>query len=178
MKRSKSLTGVAYHNANPSNGISLCIPHIFKNITAGRIKFEFIKAKFGFIERIDVVSIPNCNYNKAFVHFGAKKWNLSNPAARIALTSLQNGEGIPIIYDEPYFWTAYVSTLPRPTNQEMIERKKIANEVEKSRSVSGRRKQTIDKKKKKKEVSNEINKIKLDLNDPIQARIANQYSLR
>ena len=67
---------VTYKNGNPNTGVSICIPRVFNNINEQRIKQIFIKKNFGFIERVDLIPVRNKEYNRAFIHFRPKSWNM------------------------------------------------------------------------------------------------------
>ncbi len=122
MSSNYSTNDIQFANANPNNGISLCIPHVFNNIPAHRIKAVFIRANLGFVERVDIVTVKDQNYSRAFIHFAPKKWNMRSTLARRALTQLQAGETLVVEYQSPYFWNATISNCPRPTDDELLLR--------------------------------------------------------
>jgi len=101
-------------NADPNQGISLCIPRVFMNIGWKRIKQAFIDADLGHIQRVDVMKMRGKDFKIAFVHFTPKRWNMRDAEARQALNVLQSGKPIRILYDEPYYWEVSISKLERP----------------------------------------------------------------
>ena len=103
-------------NADPNQGISLCIPRVFMNIGWKRIKQSFIDADLGHIRRVDVMKMKGKDYKIAFVHFTPKRWNMRDAEARQALNVLQSGKPIRILYDEPYYWEVSISKLERPAD--------------------------------------------------------------
>tara|TARA_B100000900_G_scaffold397996_1_gene398922 strand:+ start:1543 stop:2109 length:567 start_codon:yes stop_codon:yes gene_type:complete len=182
----------AYENGNPNTGVSLCISHVYCNISTHRIKSAFIKANLGFIERIDVVPVyKGESYNKVFVHFKAGCWNLKDKNARSVLTRLQKGEQVIMVYDNPWFWKLSLSNSKRSKKtfdpKQPLRRKQILDletvteketNKENSKKVRFSPKTTVhhfnyDVEGIKNEVTHTINSHKLNLNDPIQARIAN-----
>ena len=107
------------NNSNPNNGISICIPRVFKNIPHWRIKRHFIEANLGFVERVDVIHVPSKDgkgkgYKRAYVHFAPGKWNMRDQEARNVLTALQHKQEVKIMYEEPWFWKITISTSQRP----------------------------------------------------------------
>ena len=99
-------------NSDPNKGVSICIPRVFNNIGWRCIKQVFIDLRWGFIDRVDV--IPCGKFKRAYVHFAAGKWNMRDRRARGALTSLQNGDEVKILYDEPWFWKISISDSTKP----------------------------------------------------------------
>ena len=85
-------------NSDPADGISLCIPRVFNNIGWRRIKQCFIDLRWGFVERVDVISLGK--NKRAFVHFAPGKWNTRDPEAMQALQALQNGDEVKVLYDD------------------------------------------------------------------------------
>ncbi len=104
------------HNADPNQGISLCIPRVFMNIGWKRIKQAFIDADLGHVQRVDVMKMRGKDFKIAFVHFTPKRWNMRDAEARQALNVLQSGKPIRILYDEPYYWEVSISKLERPAD--------------------------------------------------------------
>jgi len=82
----KSAARDASANADPSQGISLCIPRVFNNIGWRRIKQVFIDLRWGFVERVDVIKLGK--NKRAFVHFAPGKWNTRDQQAVDALAAL------------------------------------------------------------------------------------------
>lgn len=108
-------------NSDPKNGISICIPRVFKNIPHWRIKKHFIDANLGFVERVDVIHVapkdPNKRgYKRAYVHFAPMKWNMKDPFARNVLRSLQQKKEVTIMYEDPWFWKIVISSSKRPSS--------------------------------------------------------------
>ena len=101
-------------NSDPAQGISLCIPRVFNNISWKRIKGHIIDANLGFVERVDVVPVAGKNFKRAFVHFAAGKWNMRDATARQALKALQDGNKIKLTYEDPWFWLVGISGAVRP----------------------------------------------------------------
>ena len=101
-------------NSDPAQGVSICIPRVFNNISWKRIKGHMIDANLGFVERVDVVPVAGKNYKRAFVHFAAGKWNMRDSTARSALRALQEGKKIKLEYEAPWFWLVGISGAARP----------------------------------------------------------------
>jgi len=101
-------------NSDPAQGVSLCIPRVFNNISWKRIKGHLIDANLGFVERVDVVPVAGKNFKRAFVHFAAGKWNMRDATARQALKALQDGNKIKLTYEDPWFWLVGISGAVRP----------------------------------------------------------------
>ena len=100
-------------NADPAQGISICIPRVFNNIGWRRIKQVFIDLRWGFIDRVDVIPCGG-KFKRAFVHFAPGKWNMRDKKARESLTALQKGNEVKVIYDEPWFWKISISASKKP----------------------------------------------------------------
>ena len=101
-------------NSDPAQGVSLCIPRVFNNISWKRIKGHIIDANLGFVERVDVVPVAGKNFKRAFVHFATGKWNMRDATARQALKALQDGNKIKLTYEDPWFWLVGISGAVRP----------------------------------------------------------------
>jgi hypothetical protein len=99
-------------NSDPADGISLCIPRVFNNIGWRRIKQCFIDLRWGFVERVDVISLGK--NKRAFVHFAPGKWNTRDPEAMQALQALQNGDEVKVLYDDPWYWKISISNSAKP----------------------------------------------------------------
>ena len=100
-------------NADPAQGISICIPRVFNNTGWRRIKQVFIDLRWGFIDRVDVIPCGG-KFKRAFVHFAPGKWNMRDKKARESLTALQKGNEVKVIYDEPWFWKISISASKKP----------------------------------------------------------------
>jgi len=101
-------------NADPSQGISLCIPRVFNNIGWRRIKQVFIDLRWGFVERVDVIKLGK--NKRAFVHFAAGKWNTRDQQAMDALAALQRGDEVKVLYDDPWYWKISISNSGKPAD--------------------------------------------------------------
>ena len=105
-------------NSQVENGISLCIPRMFNNISHRRVKGIFIKQNWGFVERVDVIHYGD--HKKAFVHFrpGSWNWNVRNSQV---LDQLQRGEQIHLRYEngKPWFWHVGISYVETPKKEDV-----------------------------------------------------------
>jgi len=105
-------------NSQVENGISLCIPRMFNNISHRRVKGVFIKQNWGFVERVDVIHYGD--HKKAFVHFrpGSWNWNVTNS---LVLDQLQRGEQIHLRYEngKPWFWHVGISYVETPKKEDV-----------------------------------------------------------
>lgn len=112
-------------NSDPQQGISLCIPRVFNNISWRRIKKHIIEANLGYVERIDVVPVAEGKYKRAFVHFAPGKWNMRDATARQALKVLQEGKKIKLEYESPWYWLVGISGAERPAEAPKPRERKI-----------------------------------------------------
>lgn len=99
------------------NKPSLCIPHVFINITENRIRRVFDELNLGKIKRIDIIQRRNSrgqNYNRVFIHF--YKWYNSQEAVE-ARTRLISGKDIKIVYDNPWFWKVSANKVEKKTSK-------------------------------------------------------------
>jgi hypothetical protein len=101
-------------NSDPAKGISLVISRVFRNIGWQRIKQIFMGLGWGYVERVDAISVQGGEFKRAYVHFAPGKWNTRNPEAMAALDALRNGQLVKIIYDEPWFWNVSISRSKKP----------------------------------------------------------------
>jgi hypothetical protein len=101
-------------NSDPAQGISLCIPRVFNNISHFRIKKHIIEANLGFVERVDVIPVAGGKFKRAFVHFAPNKWNMRDATSRAALKALQEGKKIKLEYEAPWYWIVGISGAERP----------------------------------------------------------------
>lgn len=99
-------------NSDPNQGVSICIPRVFPNIGWRRIKQVFCDLRWGFIDRVDVIHCGE--FKRAYIHFAPGKWNMRDRKAQGALTSLQNGDEVKILYDDPWFWKISISVSLKP----------------------------------------------------------------
>lgn len=157
---SSSSTNVASNatcNSDPVNGVSLCIPRVFNNIGWRRIKQTFVDLRWGYVDRVDVISLGK--NKRAFVHFAPGRWNTRDQEAMEALKALQNGDEVKVLYDEPWYWKISISKSAKP------------DESPKPRTrptTTIGRKPTIDLAESKEPEDGEIK----EGNNPITARIA------
>ena len=123
-------------NSLNENGIVVCIPRVFKNISKKRIFACMINTGWGIIAKVDV--IKGESFNKAFVHYVPNKFNVSMEVPRMALDRMKKGEQVIFTYDvnddhpEGWFWKIGISKSTRPEFR-----------VKKPR-MSHRRKRTLD----------------------------------
>ena len=109
-------------NSRNENGIVLCIPRVFKNITKRRVFACMCNTGWGEISHVDLI---NCgSYQKAFVHFVPNGWNCgSEPEAILRL--LQAGQEVVFTYDvndkhpEGWFWKISISKALNPKYRQM-----------------------------------------------------------
>ena len=118
------------HNSKNENGISLCIPHVFANISWRRVKQHMIEANLGFVERVDVIRVPNKDHKRAYVHFRKNSWNMRDPTARAALQAMQDGKRIRIEYEEPWYWQVGISGSTRPDEAPKPKERKVKIDLE------------------------------------------------
>ena len=118
------------HNSQNENGISLCIPHVFANISWRRIKQHIIEANLGFVERVDVIRVANKDHKRAYVHFRKNSWNMRDPTARAALKAMQDKKRIRIEYEEPWYWQVGISGSTRPDEAPKPKERKVKIDLE------------------------------------------------
>lgn len=104
-------------NSRDENGVVLCIPRVFANITKKRIFACMCNAGWGEIDRVDLI---NCgSYQKAFIHFRPNGWYAGSEPA-IVLRRLQAGDQVAYTYDvndrhpEGWFWKISISKAMNP----------------------------------------------------------------
>ena len=95
-------------NSNPAEGVSICIPRVFNNIGYKRIKDMFIRMRWGYVERVDVVQLSG--FKRAYVHFKAGEWNMRSREAMMALEAMKRREEVTVTYDDPWFWTIFINS--------------------------------------------------------------------
>ena len=126
-------------NSRNENGIVVCIPRVFKNITKQRVFACMVNTNWGRIDKVDL--ILGKNFNKAFVHFLPGKFNVDQKYPKMALDRMLKGEQVIFTYDvndkhpEGWFWKIGISTSVRP---------KFRKSVEKQPRTNPRRKRTLD----------------------------------
>ena len=97
-----------------NNCSSICIPRVFNNITADRIRDVFAEL-FGDdgIDRIDMVprtSPDGTKYWRVFIHFNAYPGDVGATMR----DRLEAGEVVKIVYDDPWFWKCSKSRVDKP----------------------------------------------------------------
>jgi len=93
---------------------SLCIPRVFSNITWQRVKSVFEELGVGEVERVDMVRKENekgDKFKRVFIHF--KKWHKTEEAECVRQKVL-SGESVTVVYDEPWYWKVFKSTVGKP----------------------------------------------------------------
>ena len=71
----------------------------------------FEKLNIGRIERIDIIYNDITHSRRAFIHF--IRWNNTSTANEIQQILL-SGTYIKLVYQFPWFWKCYKSTVPKP----------------------------------------------------------------
>lgn len=122
------------HNSENANGISLCIPHVFPNISWRRVKQHMIEANLGFVERVDVIRVKDKDYKRAYVHFRKNGWNMRDPTARQALQHMKEGKRIKIEYESPWFWQVGISGSVRPAEAPKPKERSVKVEITESKT--------------------------------------------
>ena len=90
---------------------SICIPHVFSNISDKRIFAIFRRLKIGYIDRIDLVhrkSKKGDSFNCAFIHF--THWFDNDNANKLKHQLLHTDKPVKILYDDPWFWNIKLHT--------------------------------------------------------------------
>ena len=104
-------------NSRNENGIVVCIPRVFKNISKERVFACMINTGWGQIEKVDL--IQGREFNKAFIHFHPNNFN-EYGASQQALDRMKKGEQVIFTYDvnerhpEGWYWKIGISTSVRP----------------------------------------------------------------
>ena len=146
-------------NSLNENGIVVCIPRVFKNISKKRIFACMINTGWGQIEKVDLVE--GKSFNKAFVHYVPNKFNVSMEHPRQALNRMKKGEQVIFTYDvnkdhpEGWFWKIGISKSIRPKFRESKPR------------MDYRRKRTLD-------LSGKNTKVKINDADLLLRKNVNQ----
>jgi len=118
-------------NSRNENGIVLCIPRVFKNITKRRVFACMCNTGWGELSHVDLI---NCgSYQKAFVHFVPNGWSCgSEPEA--VLRRLQAGHEVVFTYDvndkhpEGWFWKISISKALNPKfRPKMVRRRQTVD---------------------------------------------------
>ena len=144
-------------NSDIESGVSLCIPFVFKHITKERVFAVFKAQRVGHIERIDIVEKDE-KHNRVYVHFAKGKWGHAyfNNAMDILLNLKANIPWI-VPYSKNGYWKVWISQSEKPEKIEVAPsaprvKRRLRLDLSESKSVPS--------------------SVVLDLNDPIQARIA------
>lgn len=108
-------------NSSNEHGISLCIPFVFKHITKEKV-FAVIRAqRIGHIERIDIVNKGE-KHNRVYIHFARSRWG--NPAnirtSMDVLLNLQSGIPWIIPYSRYGYWKIWISESVKPEQTDVV----------------------------------------------------------
>lgn len=129
-------------NSRNENGIVVCIPRVFKNISKERVFACMINTGWGQIEKVDLIS--GREYNKAFVHFHPNNFN-EYGSSKQALDRMKKGEQVIFTYDvndkhpEGWYWKIGISTSVRPKFQKSYKKQPRMNPNRKKRlDLSGK----------------------------------------
>lgn len=135
-------------NGQDENGVVLCIPRVFSNIKASRVKRHMIAAGLGWVERVDLVPTKqeftnkagkSFRLNRAYVYMKPNSWPEEKQEF---LEALNDGQMIQIEYEEPWFWLVGISSSKRMTMEERLQRREEAMRAKAKVSVSIRKKST------------------------------------
>ena len=157
-------------NSDPAQGVSLCIPRVFNNISWKRIKGHMIDANLGFVERVDVVPVAGKNFKRAFVHFAAGKWNMRDPTARAALKALQEGNKIKLEYEAPWYWLVGISGAVRPAEAPKPKQRKTRIDITTTSKPAAKASYDLSAQQDEELAPPKLTRQENPLNDPIVAR--------
>ena len=157
-------------NSDPAQGVSLCIPRVFNNISWKRIKGHIIDANLGFVERVDVVPVAGKNFKRAFVHFAAGKWNMRDATARQALKALQDGNKIKLTYEDPWFWLVGISGAVRPAEAPKPKQRKTQIDLTTTSKPAAKASYDLSAQQDEELAPPKLTRQENPLNDPIVAR--------
>ena len=157
-------------NSDPAQGVSLCIPRVFNNISWKRIKGHMIDANLGFVERVDVVPVAGKNFKRAFVHFAAGKWNMRDPTARAALKALQEGNKIKLEYEAPWYWLVGISGAVRPDEAPKPKQRKTRIDLTTTSKPEAKASYDLSAQQDEELAPSKLTRQENPLNDPIVAR--------
>ena len=157
-------------NSDPAQGVSLCIPRVFNNISWKRIKGHMIDANLGFVERVDVVPVAGKNFKRAFVHFAAGKWNMRDPTARAALKALQEGNKIKLEYEAPWYWLVGISGAVRPDEAPKPKQRKTRIDITTTSNPAAKASYDLSAQQDEELAPPKLTRQENPLNDPIVAR--------
>lgn len=85
--------------------ISLYIPHVFPNISSGKIFDVFEEQRIGNVRNVDLIPKKDSNgkpYNAAYIHF--YEWCDNIAARNFQERVLDKSKEARIVYDEPWHW--------------------------------------------------------------------------
>ena len=85
--------------------ISLYIPHVFPNISSGKIFDVFEDQRIGMVRNVDLIPKKDSNgkpYNAAYIHF--YEWCDNIAARNFQERVLDKSKEARIVYDEPWHW--------------------------------------------------------------------------
>lgn len=157
-------------NSDPAQGVSLCIPRVFYNISWKRIKGHMIDANLGFVERVDVVPVAGKDFKRAFVHFAAGKWNMRDPTARAALKALQEGNKIKLEYEAPWYWLVGISGAVRPAEAPKPKQRKTRIDITTTSKPAAKASYDLSAQQDEELAPPKLTRQENPLNDPIVAR--------
>ena len=147
-------------NSSDKDGITLCIPFVFKHITKKRVFAVFRAQKVGHIERIDIVSKDE-KHNRVYVHFAPGRWNMRHQDSIDVLLNMKASIPWIVPYSHTGYWKVWISNSAKP---ELNAEAQIVPRV--------KRRETVDLSPRPSTNVLRVNTVMLDLNDPIQARIS------
>lgn len=97
-----------------STDLTIYIPRVSTTITRQKIFEIFSNLKVGFIDKIIEYPLKNDSTTKrVLVKF--KTW-VNNKNSQIIMTRFNEDKDIKIVYDDPWFWTAYKWINQNPVN--------------------------------------------------------------
>ena len=150
-------------------GVSLCIPRVFNNISYKRIFTIFKNLRWGFLERVDTIRVQPKDpkkkpYKRAFIHFTPGRYNKRNTEAMAALEHMIAGNDVQLEYEEgkQWYWLVSLSQARKP--DEAPKPPKSANVTLAAPRTERRKVIDLDT------VSVSSNQKENPLNDPVIAR--------
>ena len=149
-----------------AEGVSLCIPRVFNNISYKRIFTVFKNLRWGYLERVDTIRVQPKDekkkpYKRAYIHFTPGRFNKRNPEAMAALEHMIAGNDVQLEYEEgkQWYWLVSLSHARKP--DEAPKPPKPANIT--LAAPRTQRRKVID-------LDTETEALETPLNDPIIAR--------
>jgi hypothetical protein len=104
-----------------NEGVSLCIPRVFNNISYKRIFTVFKNLQWGYLERVDTIRVQPKDakkkpYKRAYIHFTPGRFNKRNPEAMAALEHMIAGNNVQLEYEEgkQWYWLVSLSHARKP----------------------------------------------------------------